>query len=184
MHLSLLQEVPGFAVGLEEAAGAFGFSVGIEAYGYARGEGFDGDDVPGVVRSDESGDEVNVIAGVVDVSATGVAADDDGESAKVAAAVGGEARLDLDAEKAALVLDEQIVAMALTEGLGHAESEAGGFVGEGELGEFSATFVVEFVLIQASAAWHEYWSRCFMKSLGKRKRRGVIRACAGCDFSL
>lgn len=86
----------------------------------------------------------------------GVAADDDGESAEVAAAVSGEARLDLDAEKTALVLDEQIVAMTLAKGLGHAESEAGGFVGEGELGEFSATLVIELVLVHAGRAWH--WS--------------------------
>jgi len=146
--------VPGFAVGFEEGAGALGFSVGVEADGYAGTNGFDGDDVPGVVRGNIRRDEVNVVAGVADVAAIGVAADDDGESAKVAAAVGGETRLDLNAEKAALVLDEEVVAMAFSEGLGDAEAEAGGFVGEGELGEFSATLVVELVLVHASAAWH------------------------------
>ena len=175
--------MPGFAVGFEEGAGALGFSVGVEADGYAGTNGFDGDDVPSVVRGDEGGDEVNVVAGVGDISAIGVAADDDGESAKVAAAVGGEAGLDLNAEKAALVLDEEVVGMAFSVGLGDAEAEAGGFVGEGELGEFSATLVVELVLVHASAARHWFGPIWFCVNYEQEKRRGVIRACVGCDFS-
>ena len=180
----LLQQVPGFAVGFEEAAGALGFSVGVEADGFARTDGFDGDDVPSIARRYKRGDEINFVAGVGDVSAIGVAADDDGESAEVSATVGGETGLDLNAEKAALVLDEEVVGMAFSVGLGDAEAEAGGFVGEGELGEFSATLVVELVLVHASAARHWFGPIWFCVNYEQEKRRGVIRACVGCDFSL
>ena len=51
------------------------------------------------------------------------------------------------------------------------------FVGEGELGEFSAMLVVEGVL-HARVAWHSYWSvvslvRGFVKSYEQEKRRGM-----------
>jgi hypothetical protein len=43
-------------------------------------------------------------------------------------------------------VEDDIVAFTVAEGLGDAESEAGGFQGEGEFGKFSATLGGEFAM--------------------------------------
>jgi hypothetical protein len=43
-------------------------------------------------------------------------------------------------------VEDYVVAFAVAEGAGDAEAEVGGFEGEGEFGEFSATLGGEFVL--------------------------------------
>jgi hypothetical protein len=143
--LVVQQQAPGLTINFEEGAGTFRFAVGIEADGEKVGDGFNRDDVPGVVRSDVGGDEVNVVAGIVNVAAVGVAADDDGKSVEVAAAVSGEAGLDLDAEQAAPVLEEEVVRVAFAEGAGHAEAKTRGLVGESEFGELATALVAELV---------------------------------------
>jgi hypothetical protein len=48
--------------------------------------------------------------------------------------------LDLHAPAAAVDLDDEVVAVALSPGLGDAEAERGGFVEESGFGDFAATF--------------------------------------------
>jgi hypothetical protein len=48
--------------------------------------------------------------------------------------------LDLDAEEAAAVVEDEVVAFAVAPGFGDAESEGTGFVEEGGFGAFSGAF--------------------------------------------
>jgi hypothetical protein len=49
---------------------------------------------------------------------------------------------DLDAEKAVAVVENEVVALGVSPGLGHAEAELGGFVEEGGFGALSGTLGV------------------------------------------
>jgi len=53
-------------------------------------------------------------------------------------------------------IEDDVVTFAVAVGLGDAEAEAGGFEGEGEFGEFSATLGGEFVLA-GGRSWARRW---------------------------
>jgi hypothetical protein len=55
----------------------------------------------------------------------------------------------LDAEEAATVIEDEVVALAVSPGLGDAEAERAGFVEESGLGALSAGFGVGFVATKA-----------------------------------
>jgi hypothetical protein len=120
-----LHQFPGFAVFFQ--AHLFGFAVGIEAE-HGRGHaGLDGENVPDVERDDVGDEEINVARGIDGASF----ADSVGGAGFVslgAETVGG---LDLDAEKAMAVVEDEVVAFGVSPGLGNAEAERAGFVEEG-----------------------------------------------------
>jgi hypothetical protein len=77
-------------------------------------------------------------------------------------------------------VDDEVVAFAVTVGLGDGESECGGFEGEGEFGEFSAALGGEFAL-ECGWRYGVPSSELFRKRLGRdrdwaRRGRGPTRA--------
>lgn len=135
------QEMPGFAVGLE--AHDFGLAMRIEAkHGAGLGD-FHRDDVPGVERDDIAGDEVGIGGGV---DGTAFAAGVSG-AGFVGSRTKGVGSLDLDAPEAGAVVDDEVVALAVSPGLGDDEAEAGGANDEGGFGKLSDTFGIFAVAI-------------------------------------
>ena len=107
--------MPGFFVFFETHA--FGLAVGIEAEHGGGHAGFDGEDVPRVERDDVGYQEVDVAGGVHGASfADGVGGT--GFVGVGAETVGG---LDLHAEKAAAVVEDEVVALGVSPGLGDAK---------------------------------------------------------------
>jgi hypothetical protein len=94
------------------------------------GADFDGDDVPDVEGDDVGGEEVGVFAGVGDVLAVDVV----GGAGFVS--VGAEAfgAFGLDAPEAGAVVDDEVVALAVSPGLGDGEVKAEGAGQEGGFG--------------------------------------------------
>ena len=105
--------------------------------GDARG---DREDVPEVERDDVGDEEVNVV-GPIDGAAFA-----DSVSGTSFVGVGAEAvsGFDLDAEEAVSVIEDEVVALAVTPGLGDAEPERAGFVEEGSFAALAATLGVGF----------------------------------------
>ena len=135
-----IEEVPGFAVFFQPHL--FGFAVRVEAEHGLGSADFDGDDVPDVERDDMGGDEVDVALGV------NGAAFADGVGGAGFIGVGAEAvgAFDLHAEKfdprLRAVVEDEVVALAVSPGLGDGEAALAGLVEEGGFGTFSGALGV------------------------------------------
>ena len=129
------EEVPGFAVGLVEAA-AFA-SVGVDAEG-GGSEFSDGDDVPDVAGNHVRDEEVDFCCGV---NSARMAAGGGIDAKPSASAVSGG--LHLDTAEALAGVGNEIVAAAIAVGLGDDESAARGLHHEHHLDELAALFGVE-----------------------------------------
>jgi hypothetical protein len=105
----------------------FGGAVGIKTEHGGGHAGADGEDVPKIERDDVGYEEVDV-GGGVDGAAFADGVSSAGFISVGAEGVGG---LDLDAEEAASVVEDEVVALAVAPGLGDTESEGAGFVEEG-----------------------------------------------------
>ena len=125
------QQAPGLAVFLVLG---FAGAVGAEMEHGVALEGLDGDDVPDVFGDDVSGEEVDVVLGVV----VGVAAAFD----RVLAAVVRGGTFDLHAPEAVAGIDHDVVGVALSPESGDGETQAGCSGQERGLGGFSATLAV------------------------------------------
>ena len=112
--------------------------MGVEAEHGGRLAGADGEDVP-EVEGDDVGDQEIDVAGGID--GAGFA---DGISGAGFVGVGAEGGggLDLDADEAASVVEDEVVALAVAPGFGDAESEGTGFVEESGFAAFAAAFGV------------------------------------------
>ena len=106
--------------------------MGIEAQSFARGEGGDGHDVPEIFGNDVGDEEVDLVAGVSGFPSSGLHA-----VAGFGVALGG---FDLDAEESVAEVEDEVVALAVSPGLGDGKAEAGSFGEEGGFGNFSAAF--------------------------------------------
>src|SRR5258708_1951976 len=143
-----VQELPGFFVFLQ--AHFPGLAVGIEAEHGLRSADFDRDDVPDVERDDVGGDEIDIAFGVDG------AAFADGVGGAGFVGVGAEAvgALDLDAKKfdpsASLragfrlraVVEDEVVALAVSPGFGDGEAALAGLIEEGGFGTLSGALGV------------------------------------------
>jgi hypothetical protein len=96
---------------------------------------FDRDYVPDVDRNEVSDKKVDFLGCVL--GALAIAAS---SGQVVVTVVMVTSRLDLYTPEALARVKDEVVAFAITPGLGDAEAEAGGFVKESELGDFAATF--------------------------------------------
>ena len=125
--------MPGFAEAFEAAA--LFASVGIEPEIFAVGE-FDGHDVPEIEGDDVGDDGVHFAGGERDHLFFDVNVGVDGVSAM--GLIFG--RADLNAPEANAGVEDEVVAVGVSPGLGDAEAEADGLAHEGEFSEFSAAF--------------------------------------------
>jgi hypothetical protein len=136
-HDSLwFHKVPGFAVLFE--AHLSDFAMRIEAEHGRRNARLDGEDIPDVER-DDVGDEKVDVRGRVNGAALTDGICRAGFVGAGAETVGG---FDLDAEKAAAVVENEVVALGVSPGLGDAEAERAGFVEEGGFGALSGALGV------------------------------------------
>jgi hypothetical protein len=158
-----VEEVPGFAVFFQ--AHAFGLAVGVETEHGLRSADFDGDDVPDVEGDDVGGDEVDVALGVDG------AAFADGVGGAGFVGVGAEAvgTFDLHAEefhaRLRAVVEDEVVALAVSPGLADGEAALAGLVKESGFGTFSGTLGVGTVGVVGLAGVHASHG----KLLGARK---------------
>jgi hypothetical protein len=132
--------VPGFAVFFQ--AHLFGLAVRVEAEHGLGGADFYGDDVPDVQRDHVGGDEIDVALGV-----DGAAfADGVGGAGFVGAGAEDVGALDLDAEEVddrlGAVVEDEIVALAVSPGLADGEAALAGAVEEDGFGELSGALGV------------------------------------------
>jgi hypothetical protein len=125
------QQAPGFAVLFELGAGGT-LSVGIEPGAFAIAEGIDRDDVPDIFRDDVGDKEIDFGGGVGDAAGSGGF-----DSVAMLGVSGG--RFDLDAEESVAVVDDGVVAFAVSPREADGESEMSGAGEEGGFGGFSAT---------------------------------------------
>jgi len=142
-----LDDVPGLVVVFP--AGAFAGDVGVEAEASSWGEGFYGDDVPGIEGWDVDGEDVDVVGGVGDFA---FAVDGVGGLDVVAAGADDFGAFDLHAPEAAMVVEDEVVAIAVSPGLGAVQAEGFGFEQEGGFGELSGALGVA-VDGRRSAGW-------------------------------
>ena len=141
-----VEEPPGFAKALE--ARSFFAAVGIEPEIFARRKRFDRDHVPEIEWDDVGDDAIDVVGGEGDHFAFYVDVGVDGVSAM--AFVGGGA--DLDAPEAASGDEDVVIAVAVSPGLGDAESEGDGFLHECQFGDLSAAFGRERLVLVGGGA--------------------------------
>ncbi len=127
----IAEQVPGFAVGGEEVFPARVVFAG-EEEAAAAGDYADGDDEPGVFGDDVGGDEVEVGGGVGDDAAVGDALD--AELVAAVAHAGAGFYLD-EREFFCGGLEDEIVAVHLSVGLGDDVAEAHGLADEGDFAE-------------------------------------------------
>src|SRR5712692_4343043 len=112
--------------------------MGIEAEHGGGHAGADGEDVPEVERDDVGDQEVYVLGGI-----DGAAfADGVGGAGFVGVGAEGVGGFDLDAQEAASVVEDEVVALTVAPGFGDAESELAGFVEEGSFGALAAALGV------------------------------------------
>jgi|SRR5882672_3247224 len=102
----------------------------------------DGEDEPGVLGDDVGDEEVDFGGMVGDDAAVGAAMRVDAVEAAHESGGG----FDLNAQEAMSGVEDEVVAFAVTVGLGDVEAERCGFEDEGEFGKFSATLGGLFVL--------------------------------------
>jgi len=129
-----VEEPPGFAKALE--ARSFFAAVGIEPEIFARRKRFDRQHVPEIERDDVGDDAIDVGGGESNHFAFYVDVGVDGVSAM--ALIGGGA--DLHAPEAAPDVEDVVEAVAVSPRLGHAETQADGFLHEGQFGNLSTAF--------------------------------------------
>jgi hypothetical protein len=132
-----VQEVPGFAVLFP--AGSFAIDIGIEAEAFAGRKGFDGQDVPDVEGDDVGGEDVDVVGGVGDFA---LSVDAVAGLHVVAAGAQDFGALELHAPEAGAGVEDEVVALAVSPGVGDVEAEGFGFEQEGGFGEFSGALGV------------------------------------------
>ncbi len=124
-------QMPGVAVLFE--AHLLGLAVRIEAEHGRENASLDGEDVPDVERDDVGDEEVDVRGRVNRAAfANGICG-----AGFVGAGAETVSGFDLDAEEAAAVVEDEVVAFGVSPGLGHAEAERAGFVEEGGFGALS-----------------------------------------------
>jgi hypothetical protein len=128
--------VPSFAVFFD--AHLFSPAVGIEAEHGSGYAGADGEHVPDIERNDVGDEEVDVF-GAVDGSSFADGVGGAGFVGAGAEAIGG---FDLDAEAAAPVVEDEVVALGVSSRLGDAEAELAGFVEKSSFGALSGAFGV------------------------------------------
>jgi len=142
--------VPGFAVFFE--AHALSFAVGVEAEHGLGCADFDGDDVPDVEGDEVGSDEVDVALGVGDVAMAGFV----GGAGFVGAGAEGVGALDLDADEVncwvRTVVEDEVVTLAVSPGLGDGEAALAGLVEESGFGALSGALGVGAVGIAGLAA--------------------------------
>lgn len=131
-----VEQVPGFAVLFE--AHLFGFAVRVEAEHRRGGADFDGNDIPEIERDDVGDEEVDVATGVDGASFAGGV----GSAGFVCAGAERAGGFGLNADELASVVEDEVVALAVSPGLGDTEAEAGGFVEEGGFGALSGALGV------------------------------------------
>jgi len=134
--------VPGFAVGFADSA-----AVALRAEGETGGSVSNRKDEIGVVGNDVDDHEIDFGGLVGDDASAGVP----GWADVVEAVDQAGGAFDLDAPELVafgpVAADEnEVETLAVAVGLGDSEAEAGGFVGEGKFGEFSAALGVELLL--------------------------------------
>ena len=120
------EEVPGVAV-LFQAAFASG--VGIEAQTLVPQDGRYGDHVPDFLRNDVGNKEIDFVEAII---GGGSAALD--PVGGLGEALGG---LDLNAPQEGPVIEDEVIAVAVSPGLGHAETKADGPEHENEFRDFT-----------------------------------------------
>jgi hypothetical protein len=122
-------------------------AMGLRAEGEAGGSVSNGEDEIGVVGNDVDDHEIYFGGPVGDDASAGVPGRADMVQAVDQA--GGAFYLytpELVAFGPAAADEDEVETLAVAVGLGDSEAFAGGFVGEGEFGKFSATFGVEFLI--------------------------------------
>src|ERR1700693_222281 len=132
--------MPGFAVFFQ--AHLSGFAMGVEAEHGLRGADFYGDYVPDIQRDYVGGYEVDVALGVDGAAfAYGV-----GGAGFVGSGAEAFGAFDLDAEEfhfwPGAVVEDEVVALAVSEGLGDGEAALVGAVEESDFGMLSGAFGV------------------------------------------
>jgi hypothetical protein len=152
------EEVPGFAVLFP--AGALAGDVGIEAQAFAAYESFDGQDVPDVERQDVGDEDVDIFGGVDDFAFAVDAVD--GLNV-IAAGAEDFGAFELHAPKAGAGIEDAVVALAVSPGLGEVEAQGFGFEQEGGFGEFSGALgvAVDGLAVGCAGGWgwlhHGVW---------------------------
>ena len=129
--------MPSFAVLFP--AGAFAGDVGIEAEAGALLDGCDGQDVTDIHGQDVGDEEVDVIGGVGDFA---LAVDAVDGLDVVAAGAQDFGAFELYAPQAGAVADDEVVALAVSKGLGDVKAQGSGLEPEGGFGDFSGAFRV------------------------------------------
>ncbi len=107
--------------------------MGIEADGATRSEGFDGQDIPGLRGNDMGDEEIYFVFGVCGFS-MGV-----NHVAMLGARAGG---FDLHALESAAGVDDEVVGIAVSPGLGDVKAEFAGFTEKNGLGSFTEALAV------------------------------------------
>jgi len=139
-------QVPGFAVFFK--AHQFGFAVGIEAQ-HGRGTaGGDGQDVPEIERNDVGDEEIDIEGGVDGASF----ADGVGSASFVGAGAKRVGGFDLDAQEAASIVEDEVVALGVSPGLGDAEAEFCGLLEEGGFGALAGALGV----LELTRSWFHF----------------------------
>src|SRR3984885_8345508 len=129
--------MPGFAVLFP--AGAFAGDVGIEAEAGGLLDGCDGQDVTDIYGQDVGDQEVDVVGGVGDFA---LAVDAVNGLDVVAAGAEDFGEFELYAPQAGAVADDEVVAFAVSPGLGDVKAQGFGLEPEGGFGDFSGAFRV------------------------------------------
>ena len=117
-----LEEVPGFAVFFP--AGSLADGVRIEAEAFVGGEGFYGQDVPDVEGQDVGDQDVDVVSGVDDFAFAVDAVDG---LDVVAAGAEDFGAFDLHAPATGAGVEDEVVALAVSPGLGKVKAQGFGF---------------------------------------------------------
>ena len=135
------EEVPGFAELFE--AGTAAVSLGIEAERHAGGQDRDGDYVPEVEGDNVGDEEIDVGGGVVGFA--GLVGVHGLDIVTSRAQIGGA--FDLNAPEALAVVEDEVVALAVSPGLGELEAESFRFEEEGGFGTFSGALGVASAVV-------------------------------------
>ena len=155
------QQVPGLAEGLE---GASARAMRADADGLASAQSAQRDDVPGVLRDDAGGDEIELARRVAALAA--VAA---GSLDLIEAILRYEHRFDLHAEEALAVVHNEVVGAVLAVGLRDTQSEGEGMQEKAHLDPVALGFGGKKMFN------HEVHKGTRREARGKGKRAEVIR---------
>jgi len=105
------EKVPGLAIFFKVSTISLFGPLRVEADVDVMDDFVDGNDIPGIVRSDVGGDEVDFVAAIADVAANAFASD----GHAVSPASGGESGLHLNAKQAAPLFDHEVIGFAVTD---------------------------------------------------------------------